>query len=151
MKKPGGCACTCRCNCLLARSRARRAAAIRFSTADDAVHSVVFLGTRGFVSPAQTSPEQVRDHQDALASTRDAGAPRTRANVIDSTVAARANYEISTRLGQRKKVGHRSPSTLSELLRSRSLVANSRYSLSSTLSCGMPRRYAEARNRVFHK
>jgi hypothetical protein len=31
------------------------------------------------------------------------------------------------------------------------LAANSPYGLSSTLKCGMPRRYAEARNRVFHK
>ena len=50
-----------------------------------------------------------------------------------------------------KEVGHRFPGTLAQLLDSRTLAANSPYSLSFTVTCGMPRRYAEARNRVFQK
>src|SRR5437762_2872594 len=48
-----------------------------------------------------------------------------------------------------KEVGF--PGTLAQLLDSRTLAANSPYSLSFTVTCGMPRRYAEARNRVFQK
>ncbi len=39
-----------------------------------------------------------------------------------------------------KEVGHRFPGTLAELLDSRTLATNSSSGLSSTLTCGMPRR-----------